>query len=164
MDQLTGRITELFHKNKYVFLIILLGIAFMLLPTGRSEEAESSDSPVLEQPDMQTCLESILAQISGVGKVNVMLTVAEGSRTIYVRDEESLDASDRLDLRSNTVIITDSQRGENGLVVQVIPPVYQGAIIVCQGGDISSVRLAVVEAVCDATGLTSDRITVLKMK
>jgi len=41
---------------------------------------------------------------------------------------------------------------------------YRGAVVVCQGGDNASVRLAVVEAVSNATGLTSDRITVLKMK
>lgn len=164
MDQLSGRITKLFHRNKYVLLVIVLGMALMLLPTEKTEEAAAEASQVQETPDMQTQLETVLAQIAGVGKVTVMLTISEGSRTIYVRDEESVDASDRLDLRSETVIISDSQRGESGLVVQVIPPVYQGAVIVCQGGDISSVRLAVVEAVCAATGLTSDRITVLKMK
>jgi hypothetical protein len=37
-------------------------------------------------------------------------------------------------------------------------------VIVCQGGDQPEVKLAVVEAVCDAVGLTADKISVLKMK
>ena len=39
-----------------------------------------------------------------------------------------------------------------------------GAIIVCQGGDSPTVRLNIVEAVSNVTGIGSDRITVLKMK
>jgi stage III sporulation protein AG len=49
-------------------------------------------------------------------------------------------------------------------VRQVIPPKYQGAIIVCQGAEKATVRLQVVEAVVNVTGLTADKITVLKMK
>ena len=62
------------------------------------------------------------------------------------------------------MIITDSDRKEEGLITQVDPPVYQGAIIVCQGADRGAVRLAIVEAVSRVTGLGADRISVLKMK
>ena len=50
------------------------------------------------------------------------------------------------------------------MVRTIVPPVYLGAIIVCQGGDSPAVRLAVVEAVSNVTGIGSDRITVEKMK
>ena len=109
---------------------------------------------------MQDNLEAILSKIQGVGRVHVLLTEAQGSRTIYVQDESTSQDS----LKTDAVIITDSSRSQTGLVCQVLPPVYQGAVIVCQGGDDPSVRLAVVEAVCDATGLSADRITVTKMK
>ena len=61
-------------------------------------------------------------------------------------------------------MLTDSHRDQVGLVRQTIPPIYQGAIILCQGADSAAVRLAIIQAVAGATGLTSDRITVLKMK
>ena len=61
-------------------------------------------------------------------------------------------------------MVTNEERAQNGLVKQVIPPVFQGAVVVCQGGDQPTIRLAIVEAVADATGLTADKITVLKMK
>jgi stage III sporulation protein AG len=41
-------------------------------------------------------------------------------------------------------------------------PAYQGAVIVCQGADNSAVRLAVSEAVSALTGLSSDKISILK--
>jgi len=49
-------------------------------------------------------------------------------------------------------------------VQQVNPPTYLGAVIVCQGADSASVRLAIVSAVGSVTGLSTDKITVLKMK
>ena len=68
------------------------------------------------------------------------------------------------DHRKSTVLISGDNRAENGLLRQRNPPVYLGAIVLCQGADKASIRLAIVEAVTDATGLGSDRITVLKMK
>ena len=56
------------------------------------------------------------------------------------------------------------RRADPGLVRQVNPPEYLGAVVLCQGADNPSVKLSIVEAVSKATGLTTDRITVLKMK
>ena len=43
-------------------------------------------------------------------------------------------------------------------------PVYQGAVVVCEGAERAAVRLAIVEAVSSLTGLGSDKISVIKMK
>lgn len=156
---------ELAGKYKYVLLILLLGIFLMSLPEGKSEPAQ------LEIPDQEPAacgtaeeLEAILSQIAGVGKVRVMLTEAAGSETIYQTDEDRSASSDSESLRVETVIISDSDRSESGLVRTVVPPIFLGAIIVCQGGDSPAVRLSVVEAVSNVTGIGTDRITVLKMK
>ena len=66
--------------------------------------------------------------------------------------------------KTDTVTVTDAQRNESGLIRQVNPPVYKGAVIVCQGADNAAVRLAIVDAVGKATGLGADKISVLKMK
>ena len=119
-------------------------------PEIRQEEAMS----------ISESLEQILGQIEGVGKVKVMLTQSAGEITIYQEDtDHSADT-----VREDTVLVTGESRQEMGLVRQVIPPKYQGAVVVCQGGDRAAVRLAIVDAVAAVTGLTSDRITVLKMK
>jgi stage III sporulation protein AG len=39
-----------------------------------------------------------------------------------------------------------------------------GAIVVCQGGDQPTVRLAILDAVSKVTGLGADKISILKMK
>lgn len=159
MDTLK-QMMELVRKYKYIPIIFLIGLFLMLLP---EKEIVSSSLPEQEnhkEKSTEETLAQILSKIQGVGRVEVMLTEAMGSRTVYVYDETTTQDS----LRSDAVIVTDSGRAQSGLVSQIISPVYQGAIVVCQGGDNPVVRLAVVEAVCDATGLTADKITVLKMK
>lgn len=153
-------ILEMLKKYRYGILILVVGIGLMLLPTSQQDKQEPS---VIHQEDsctMSDSLEEILEKIDGVGRVSVMLTQSAGEITIYQQNsDQSLDT-----LREDTVIITGENREEQGLVRQVIPPKFQGAVIVCQGGDRAVVRLAVVEAVCALTGLSSDKITVLKMK
>lgn len=168
MDWITlrNKAVEIVKKYRYAFLVLLIGLALMLIPS-RSGESTSQPEPTeqaqQEQPDIARQLEEILTQIQGAGKVSVMLTVASGEKTIYQSDVDLSGGEDGTS-RSDTVIITDENRAEKGLVQQVNPPVYQGAVIVCQGADSASVRLAIVEAVSKVTGLSSDRISVLKMK
>lgn len=152
----------LFDKYKYVALVLLLGVFLMMLP-GSKEEDEPVNEPQ-QQYDLSSELENILSNIDGVGRVDVLLTQSKGAETIYQTDEDRDISSDSESIRTETVIISGTDRGEYGLVRQENPPGYRGALIVCEGADRPSVRLAVVEAVASITGIPTDRITVLKMK
>lgn len=159
MDMESGKqqFLTLLKKYRYVALILGLGILIMLIPE-KQPSAQTNLPEASAQPSLQQELTEILSQISGVGKVEVLLTEASGRDTIY-QTNTSQNA-----VNQSTVILTNSSREEAGLVKQILPPVYRGAVIVCKGGDSPGVRLAVVEAVRSATGLSSDCITVLKMK
>ena len=160
MDMESGKqqlITSI-KKYQYVLLVVLIGVFLMLLPQKAEEPQLKALPEETAQPDLETKLSEILSQISGVGETRVLLTEASGSKTIYQMDT----AQNQSNL--DTVIIMDRDREENGLVKQVLSPVYKGAIVVCRGADSAGVRLAVVEAVCSVTGLSSDCVTVLKMK
>lgn len=109
---------------------------------------------------MDSRLIQILSRISGVGEVRVLLSIAEGEETLYQTDSQMSQDQSRIE----TVLVTGSDRAQAGLIKQVKPPVYRGAVVVCKGGDKASVRLAVVEAVSCLTGLGADQISVLKMK
>lgn len=144
----------------YVLLILIAGLGLMALPTQQKE-----DIPTTQQSQqhlaLQQELEQILCQIRGAGKVKVLLTESTGVQTVYQTDQDRR-GTDSSNIK--TVIITDSNRNQSGLIHRVDPPVYLGAVIVCQGGDSAAVKLAIVEAVASVTGLSTDRITVLKMK
>lgn len=161
-----GRITSKFlsqaKKYRYVLPILLLGIFFMCIPERKAPENTSvTQARIPAEPDVQLQLEEILSQIQGAGKVKVLLTQAYGEQTIYQADH---DTTPEGAVRTETIIITGTEKNQQGLVAQVNPPVYLGAIVVCQGADSAVIRLAIVEAVSKATGLSADRITVLKMK
>ncbi len=151
-------------KYKYVLLILALGIFLMVLP--ESSAPKSSAEPVVEPTvdmDVAERLTEILGQIQGVGKVKVMVTESAGAETIYQTNDDLTQAADTTTTRFDTVIVSDDN-GEQGLIKTVTPPVYLGAIIVCQGGGDPTIRLAIVQAVSAVTGIGTDRITVLKMK
>lgn len=147
-------------------LILLLGMILMTLPgkeKKRGEPIQTIEQNV-NQKDLQEALEDILALVQGAGKVRVLLTEAAGEQTLYQTDRDVQTNGESESIRQDTVLLTDSAREEAGLIQQIIPPEYQGAVILCQGADSASVRLAIIQAVASATGLTSDKITVLKMK
>ena len=131
---------------------------------GEEDRTKERGCPNGQHPDTGQRLAQILAQIEGVGKVNVMLTVAESEKTLYQSDEDVTTGDNSSSVRQETILINDSDRNQQALITQVISPKYQGAVIVCQGADIPIVKWAVVEAVSKATGLGADQISVLKMK
>ncbi len=151
---------EVLKKYRYVALALLAGILLMLLPDKKTVPTEPIGVQEEKTIGLQEELAGILSHVQGAGSVEVLLTQAKGEQTIYQTDGTVSDQEERRD----TVLISTSQKEEEGLVRQVNPPVYQGALILCQGADNANVRLSIVEAVMSVTGLTSDRITVLKMK
>ena len=156
---------KLWSKYKYVLLVLLIGIALMNLPEKEKAQAPQ-EAASSEEGKLTTAqeLEQILSMIDGAGEVRVMLTEASGTETVYQTDENTASSGDSTNTKVETVIITDSSRSQSGLVKTVIAPTYLGAIVICSGGNDPSVRLAIVEAVSNVTGISSDHVTVLKMK
>lgn len=153
------RINELWVKYKYPILVVLVGLGLMLLPS-KMEPAPERPVQLQQEPDLELRLAAILSQIDGVGRVQVLLTEESGRETLYQTDTQT-DTDRRTE---DTVLVEDASRTETGLVRQTLEPKYRGAVILCQGADQPSVRLAIVEAVRCVTGLGADRISVLNMK
>ena len=149
-------------KYKYVCLIIAVGILLMLIPTNKSATVEKEEIVPIKNSLASTeeKLEEILSAVSGAGEVRVLLAVQTGEETIFKTD----DKGSHENKNTSTVIVTDGNRNQTGLVQQTISPVYRGAIIVCEGADKPEVRLAITHAITNATGLRSDQVSVLKMK
>lgn len=155
------RINALLAKYKYPVLILLVGLALMLLPSGK--EAHPQELPAETAPavdDLEAELAAILSQIEGAGQVRVLLTEEAGREHLYQTDSD-VRADSRTD---DTVLVEDASNSETGLIRQTLEPKYRGAVILCQGADSPGVKLAIVEAVRCVTGLGADAISVLKMK
>lgn len=162
IHHLSNTLKELLKKYRYAIAVLILGLGLMLLPTGTGQPTETAPAAAAtasQSPEQR--LAAILSQVAGAGEVQVLLSVAQGERTDYQTDT---DTSGPTNQRSDTVTVTDRDRNETGLIVQVHPPEYLGAVIVCQGADDPTVRLAIVDAVSKYTGLKANQISVLKMK
>lgn len=160
------RIFELLKKFKYPAIVVGIGILLMLIPGRIATQPEG----IVEQADetpvegVEARLRQILSMVNGAGRVEVMLTEARGEQIIYQTDNDITEKNEESSTRTDTVVVTDQDRKQDGLVTQVVSPVYLGAIIVCQGGDDPQVKLAITEAVSKVTGLRTDKISVIKMK
>lgn len=167
VKQLMEKAAVLIKKYRYAAMILLVGVIFLLLPTSaKNEKTQTVTEQMPTQPTLSTeeKLAAVLSQIHGAGKVEVMLTVQTGGEIIYQTDEDISESDGTKSVKRDTVTVTDSERNQTGLVRQENPPQYLGAIIVCEGADMPSVQLAIVDAVSKATGLGANRISVLKMK
>lgn len=152
-------------RYKYVLLVAVIGAALLLWPGIRTESPPAEDGPSNGGDTLkktEAAMEEILGKISGVGRVDVMLTLQSGSELVlaeegslrYSGDSRAPDSYERTNQP-----ITDS----GGVVVtQEMYPRYRGALVVCDGGGSDSVRLQVISAVSALTGLGADRIAVVK--
>ena len=160
------RVLQVFDKYKYVCIILLVGMILMMFPDKKgTEEQQIVESSVgTSSASLEEKIEQVLSCVKGAGHVKVLLSIGKGETSIYQTDSTYSQSDNSTDSRTQTITITDSNRNEGGLLYQKNPPVYQGAIVLAQGADDPSVKLAIVEAIMDVTGLGADRISVLKMQ
>lgn len=156
-------------KYKYVALVVLAGVVLMLLPSGKGAQQTVSEQPVnvsevYSLAETEKRLEQLLGRIRGVGQVQVMLTLKSGS-SLQLAENRSTSLRDAENRQDRDVVTLNRGSGyEDVVVTEQTYPVYQGAVVVCQGAGDSSVNLAVIQAVSVLTGLGSDKITVVQWK
>ena len=153
-------------KYKFAVLVFTVGLLLMILPDAKdAQQPEIKQDIVSAQKDsMDEKLSEILSCVNGAGQVQVMLSYEAGPQTVYQTDWNVSEGEKSKSEKVDTVTVTDSARNQTGLIQRIDPPICMGALIVCQGADNPSVKLAIVEAVTRITGLSSDKICVLKMK
>ena len=149
---------------KYPALILCLGLALVLFPTGKKQEKIDDLPPPVEEQCLEEQMEDILSCIDGAGRVRVLLTKRTGDETLYQSDEVITKNADNESTTRTTVLTRKSGGSDAPVVRQTVFARYRGALIVCEGADSAQVRLQLVNAVASLTGLSTDRITVIKMK
>ena len=157
------RWSELWKKYKFVLLVVLVGIILMLLPVSsqtKETEENKSQSPQesFDLAAMEQRMEEVLGKIDGVGKLRLMLTLQSGTRLTLAEDTQR----DQDRTQREIVTLNRGSGNQEIVITNRFYPVYQGAVVVCQGADSSAVRLAITETVQALTGLPSDRIRVAK--
>lgn len=164
-----GKVLQYFKEYKLVLLVIAAGIFILLWPSGeKSEKTDGQAAAGLTGGEEDFSVEALeeklnetLSKVEGAGHVTVVLTVKQGMERVLAADEKITDSDSQRSKESETVIISTGGGDEAVLITQHYP-VFQGALVVCEGGDDPQVRLLLTQAVAALTGLGSDRITICK--
>ncbi|MBE6918996.1 MAG: stage III sporulation protein AG [Ruminococcaceae bacterium] len=158
------KLTLLWQKYRFVLLILLAGLLLMLLPGGTGDTEKDIDTlqAGFSLEDTERRMEDILSRIEGTGRLQLMLTLKAGSQLHLAEDTDQTVTQDEMQTQKETVTLNRGSGQQDVVVTQEVYPLYQGALVVCQGADQAAVRLAVTEAVSALTGLSSDKIKVVK--
>lgn len=177
-------------ENLVVFLVVLI-ITFIAvnkiwngdlkktndknIDDTNKELAIENDNSSNEEYSLQMNLENILSKISGVGKVNVLITYSESNQIVPLYDETTTQTSTeeadteggkRVTTDTNTqkqAILKESNGEKNIITEKTVSPKIEGAIVTAEGGDNSEVKQQIIQAVEAATGLASHKIQVFKL-
>lgn len=168
LSELQKRLSAGISKFRLPLLIFAAGLLLMLLPTGkRSTQAVQTAAQAAQTQELtpsQAEMEAILSRIDGVGRVDLLLTLRTSGASVYQTDTRTVTSGSGTTEECQTVFGQTSGSGKEPVVQTTLAPQYQGALVVCDGADRASVRLAVVQAVASLTGLGSNQIAVVKMK
>jgi len=122
-----------------VLLLLAAGLLLLLFGGGlfssRGETGAATD-PAAYRRSLESELASLCAEIGGVGRVSVMITLKEGEKTTY----------------------------NGSKTVSVSPPSVLGAAVVCDGGDDPEVRTELTRLVSALLGIGSNRVTVSRRR
>ena len=162
----SGDLWKLLDQYKYVLIVIAAGILLLLWPTGDGKR-QAADG-ILPEPQEDFDLEALeeklsrtLSQVEGAGQVTVTLTVKSGMERVLASDRTT-SVTDRGSSVEEETVLTGSGGSQEVVLLSRRYPTFQGALVVCQGGDDPAIRLLMTQAVSALTGLGADRVTVCK--
>jgi len=174
LENIRKRAAEQLRKNKYLLALIVLGTVLLLWPK-RERSAEAPAATVQTSAEIQFSLEEqeqrlagILSAIEGAGETRVMLTLKTSTEQILARDTAAENTRRNGETEEEntvtTVVITAGSGLQSTVTLKYVYPEYQGAVVVSEGADSAAVRLELTQAVAAVTGLSSDKISVLRMQ
>ena len=175
MKNWQNRMSFLWARYKYFLAVIAVGVLLLLsAKVPASEPAKEEGTQTEAAFDLQTFQQSVadsLAQIEGAGRVEVLLSLEAGEESVYASDvsQSSQSTGGSSDSTSETYqstmsILSDGSYGEAPVLIKSKYPTFRGAVILCEGADSDTVRLQIVQAVSALCGISSDHISISKLK
>lgn len=163
----TKELLERLKPYRLALIVLGAGLLLLLLPSGGGRAAQETAAAAEQTEEqwlraLQQELADTLSRVEGAGQLTLMLSVETGMRRELAGDRETEQRESESLSRRETVILSSAGGGQEVVVTRSGYPVFRGAVVVCEGGDLPAVRLAITGAVTALTGLSSDKISVLK--
>ena len=169
-------ISDIKISKKNVFLIGAVVVVVILLLLSEfsggdtNKESTSENTTVYADEyikETEKKLESVLSDVSGAGKVKVMITLESCYENVYAKGytskvQEGESKSDK-ETAEEYVVVKQGSNNEECLVVKVYEPRVKGVAVIAQGADDIYVKNAITETVCALFDISSASVSVEKM-
>lgn len=126
--------------------------------------------------EMEKKLENILKKVSGIGEVEVMITLKASKEQVTLKDspytQESLNEDDgeggsrtnsSIKREESTVLITTEDGNSKPYIIQELEPDVEGIVVIAEGGDNIEVEMDIVEATKVLFNVPMHKVKVMKM-
>ena len=155
-------VLQFFQKNRWTALLLLVGLALLLWPTGGTGDnntpaaTEQRQQYEYDLESLEEKLANTLSQVDGAGKTQVVLTLATNGSVELAENQTSKDGS----VETQVVVVKRGSNQEDVVEVAQQYPAFLGALVVSDGGGDPQVKLDLLQAVKALTGLGSDQISI----
>ncbi len=144
------------RRTGLLLLAAAVGILLLFLSSGTTGKETESESLAFEEEGLvelaeykkalEEELETLCASAAGVSQVDVMVTLANGTRIVYATDREGDPAT------------VGSGSAQKPLYRTVEPPTVAGVGVVCRGGSDPEVAALLTELISTSLGISSSRV------
>lgn len=174
-----------------LILLVLAGVMLLVfsLPGGKAteerdtvktgskaEEELALDAMETYAKRQEEATEDILSQVSGIGKVKVMLTLASSEEKVPLQDDDTTEEdskeedsgggnrdTSRYETKKESILV--QKDGEDSpYVVQIYSPSVEGVVVVAQGADSAKIQKEIIEAIQALFPIEAHKIKVMKME
>ena len=192
---LVGKCKDLCHRKDRLLIMLLTGILFLVIAvpfpdktskengitysrkTSSSSTANGNENSNTEAyaDYLEQKLAKVLSEVHGVGRTEVMITMASSSEKILGADSESESESVKesdsqggsrstIQNRSSQTAVYDSGDSSQGspYVTKELTPEVAGVIVIAEGGDDPVVAENIIEAVQALFEIDTHKIKVMK--
>ena len=126
--------------------------------------------------ELENKLKDVLSKVSGVGKVEVVITLKSSKKQIPLKDssstQESLSEIDgeggsrtnsNVQKEEDTVLVTNEAGNSVPYIVQEIEPEIEGVLVIAEGGDNLMIQMDIMEATQVLFDVPAHKVKVMKM-
>jgi stage III sporulation protein AG len=125
---------------------------------------------------MENKLKSILSKVSGIGEVEVMITLKASEEQVPLKDNPSTQESvnevdgeggsrinNNVTREESTVLVTDDNGSSMPYILQELEPKVEGVLVIAEGGDNAQVIADITKAAEVLFGVPPYKVEVMKM-
>ncbi len=156
------RINEFLKKEKnkkLVYVILIIGVILLSLPSFLPQkEVEPSRETVVNER-LEERLSDIISEISGVGKVKVMITYKSTSEKRVAKDKNTRNSANEIYEEEKNVLLGSGSEQKPFITREEMPKIL-GVAVVAEGGGRDDVKAEISRAVRALTGVSANNIAV----